>query len=172
MSRSGGGLRSLAALMPRLAKSAIGKENLAAATLLADWPIIAGAEIAAHALPERLDFKRGEHTGGTLHLRVEGGWALALQHLEPQLVERVNASFGYGAVARIRLHQGPLPKQAGRQPPPREPPKVEPAARQALAAEVAKIEQPGLRLAVERLGLALLSQPEKAPATGAGKSPS
>jgi len=118
---------------------------------------IKGAEIAAHCVPERFDVTRGERMDGTLHLRVEGAWALALQHLEPQLIERINGSLGYKAVGRIRLHQGPLPKRPEAPKPAPEPVPVEPHAHAALAAKVARIEDAALRQAVERLGLALLA---------------
>lgn len=154
----GGGPRSLAQLLPKLARPAIGKRGFAEAGLVADWPAIAGAEIAAHALPERLDFPRGERIEGTLHLRVEGPWALALQHLEPQLLERINAYFGYRALARLKLHQGPLPRRPGRHAPPPPPAPVDPAALAALANEVAEIADPALRAVVERLGRALLAR--------------
>jgi len=156
--RSGGGPRSLALLVPRLARAAIGKHGFSEAGLLADWASIAGEEIAAHAQPERLEFPRGERLEGTLHLRVEGPWALALQHLEPQLVERINASRGYRAVARLRLQRGRLHGHPGRPAPIRPPVQVDAQARAALAAQVADIADGALRRAVERLGLALLAR--------------
>lgn len=166
MSPGGGAPKSVGQLVPRLARAAIGRRGFAEAGLIADWPAIAGAEIAAHALPERLEFPRGERLGGTLHLRVEGGWALALQHLEPQLIERINGSLGYGAVARLKLHQGPLPRPPARRPPAPAPAAVSPEARAALAAQVAAIADPGLRKAVERLGLALLADAARTPGEG------
>ena len=150
-------MRSLASLVPKLARAVAGKHGFAESGLIADWPAVAGAEIAAHSVPERLDFARGERIDGTLHLRVEGAWALALQHLEPQLIERINGSLGYRAVGRIRLHQGPLPKKPGPRQPSSQPACVEPDARAALAAQLAGIEDPALRRAIERLGLALLA---------------
>ncbi len=154
-----GGPRSLASLLPKLARPVIGKRGFAEAGLLADWPAIAGAEIAAYCQPERLDFPRGERMEGTLHLRVAGAWAVALQHLEPQLVERINASLGYRAVARLKLLQAPFLRRPGRRermPPAAGP--VDPARREALALQVAAIEDAALRQAVERLGLALLAR--------------
>lgn len=168
MTRSGGGPKSLALLVPRLARAAIGKQGFGEAGLLADWPAIAGEEIAQHALPERLEFPRSERMEGTLHLRVEGCWALALQHLEPQLVERVNASLGYRAVARLKLHQGALPKRPMPRPPAPAAANVDPEARAALAAQVAAIEDGPLRQAIERLGLALLAQDRPRPAVEEG----
>jgi hypothetical protein len=171
-----GGPRSLASLMPKLARAALGKRGLAEASLMAEWSAVAGAEIAAHALPERLDFPRGTRMDGTLHLRVEGGWALALQHWEPQLLERINGSLGYKAVARLKLHQGPLPAHATPAPTPA--PSLDPARRAALEAEIAaqtaSIEDPLLRAAAARLGWALLTRDEPGaakPETGSSPRP-
>lgn len=165
VTRSGGGPRSLALLVPRLTRAAIGKHGFSEAGMLTDWAAVAGEEIAAHAQPERLEFPRAERIEGTLHLRVEGAWALALQHLEPQLVERINASLGYRAVARLKLHRGPLHGQPTRRPPIQPAGEVDPGARAALAAQVAAIADGALRRAVERLGLALLAHGQaRAPA--------
>ena len=77
MTRSGGTARSLAQLVPKLARAVMGKRGFAEAGLLSDWQAVVGADIAAKALPERLDFPRGERRDGTLHLSVTGAWALA-----------------------------------------------------------------------------------------------
>jgi hypothetical protein len=169
VSRSGGRPRSLALLVPGLTRAVAGRHGFAEAGLVADWAAIAGAEIASRCVPERLDFSRGKRMDGTLHLRVEGAWALAIQHLEPQLVERINSALGYRIVASIRLHQGPLPKRLQRATTAAIPAAVDPQARAALTAQVAEIADPGLRRAVERLGLALLAS-EKPPPPGTGAS--
>jgi hypothetical protein len=153
-----GGPRSLASLLPALTRPAIGKQGFSEAGLFTDWSAIAGEEIAAYCQPERLDFPRGQRREGVLKLRVESAWATALQHLEPQLIERVNASLGYRAVARLKLIQGPIarpPQRRGPTPPAPRP--IDPAALKALAEETATIEDEGLRAAVERLALALLA---------------
>ena len=46
-----------------------------------------------------------------LRVRAEGPRAVLLQHELGQLVERVNAFLGYGAVGRIRLVQGTVPRR-------------------------------------------------------------
>jgi hypothetical protein len=161
MTSARGGPRSLATLIPKLVRPAIGKRGFAEAGLIADWPAIAGAEIAVHCRPERLEFPRGERTDGTLHLRVEGAWAVAIQHLEPQLVERINASLGYRAIGRLRLLQAPFvrnPQARAAGEGASNAKAIDPAARKALAEQVAAIEHAELRRAVERLGLALLAR--------------
>ena len=78
--------------------------------------------------------------------------------LDPQLVERINASLGYRAVSRLRLQRGRLHGRPGRPAPVRPSGQVDAEARAALAAQVADIADSALRQAVERLGLALLAR--------------
>jgi hypothetical protein len=45
--------------------------------------------------------------------------ALEVQHMAPQIIERINAHFGAGTLARLHIVQGPLPltgKSRGRAP--------------------------------------------------------
>ena len=69
-----------------------------------DWPRGSAREV---------ELPRGERRDGTLHLQVAPGLALEVQHREPVLVERINAFFGYRAVARLALKQGPPRAHAG-----------------------------------------------------------
>ena len=61
-------------------------------------------------MPLKLAFPRGERRDGTLILRVRGSFAIELQHMAPQLLERINGYLGYGAVARLKFEQGRLPR--------------------------------------------------------------
>ena len=83
--------------------------GFAHAALLERWPEIAGSRLAEVSLPLGLGFAPGSRTGGTLTLRVEGPMATQLQHAADLVIERVNAYFGYAAVARLKLVQGPVP---------------------------------------------------------------
>ena len=46
--------------------------------------------------------------GATLVLRVDGGRSLDVQHNARQIIERINAYFGYAAVAELRIVQAPV----------------------------------------------------------------
>ena len=147
--RRGGGLRALAASLPRVTGKAFGRRGLALSSLVADWPSVIGSELASVTVPRRLD-KGG---AGTLTLRVESGQALTLQHLEPLLIERINAYLGFNAISRLRLQQGPLGR---RLPPPRRPaPPLDPAQEAALQARAKGVADAKLRAALERLGRAV-----------------
>ncbi len=126
--------------------------------MLVDWPSIVGSAVASHALPDRIAFPKGERSGGTLHIRVaNGSFATILQHYQPQIIERVNAWFGYGAVARIAINQGPLPR---RQPPPQPKPAVPPPPERKAVLEqgLAGIEDEELRQALAALGERIASR--------------
>jgi len=126
-----------------------GRHGFASGALIADWAAIVGSAVATHTLPVRIRFPGTERRGGTLIVKVaSGGFALELQHLEPLVIERINAYFGWKAVDRLRLIQGPLP-EARPLPPPVPPCGPEDAA---LDARLATIEDPELRAVLARLG--------------------
>ncbi|WP_299394550.1 DUF721 domain-containing protein [Pelagibius sp.] len=160
-------MRALASDLPAVTKRAFARRGLSGAELARQWPAIVGADLARHCRPRRLRFRRpGETREGDLTLRVTPAWALEIQHLETLLLERVNGFFGYRAVERLTLQQGPLPQ-----------PTPQPAARSSDAAapppadrdlvdKLARIDDPELRQALERLGRALrqkqVQRPERA----------
>jgi hypothetical protein len=149
-----GGMRALAAEVPRIAAPALGKRGFAEAHLIAEWASIVGAELADKISPDRLSFARGERREGTLRLRVAPGLGPEVQHRTPQILERINGFFGYRAIARLMLVQGP-PARPARALPPRPRP-LAPAEREALDRRLAAIAEPQLRDALRRLGTAVL----------------
>ena len=106
--------KSVGEFVPALMRPAFEKYGFPAAAILTDWAAIAGTELAAFTAPERLKWPRKASSdtdggqGATLILRVDGPRALEVEHLRPRLIERINASFGYRAVADIRVLQAPL----------------------------------------------------------------
>jgi hypothetical protein len=145
-------MRSLAATLPRVTRKVLGRHGLAEGGLITDWPDIVGPAIAERSLPLRLAFAGGERRNGTLFVRVSGPLALELQHLEPQILERLNGYFGYGAVARLKIQQGPVPTLAAPRP---ARPVASGAEDPALAALTAGIEDEPLRKALQGFGQAL-----------------
>jgi hypothetical protein len=154
MERRRGGLRSLAGEVPRIAAAVLGKRGFGAAQLIADWRSIVGAELAEKISPDRLSFPPGERRDGTLRVRVAAGLAPEVQHRSPVIIERINGFFGYRAVARLVLVQGP-PARPGRPAPPRPRP-LRADEQGALDRRLAGIEDPTLREALRRLGEAVL----------------
>lgn len=136
-----------------IAGKALGKHGLAFGALLTDWASIVGARLADQTSPLKLVFPKGRREEAVLYLRVSSPAALLIQHEEPQVLERINAFFGWRAVARLKLvHGGPALK-----PPPRAPqPKgLSPAVEAEITTRAATVEDPELRASLERLGRAI-----------------
>jgi len=150
-----GATRAVSTLIGPLTRRALGKHGFASASLISDWTTIIGAELAASCQPVKLAFAPGKRDAGTLHLRVSGGAALEIQHVTPQLIERINGHLGYHAVARLKLIQGPLARGSAPRRPrtaPRNP--VPPRQWDGLDA----IDDPALRESLERLGAAVAAR--------------
>lgn len=160
--RRNGTTRAMSAFLPALTRRALGRHGFTSATLVSDWASIIGDDLAACCHPAKLAFQRGKRDGGTLHLLVTSAAALEIQHLTPQIVERINGRLGYRAVAHLKLLHGRLPRHASPQrPPPRRPAPgapLEPRHRAGLDA----VADPDLRDCLERLGLAIAARDSEA----------
>jgi hypothetical protein len=148
-----GSFRAIGAELPKLARPTLGKRGLGEAQLLMHWEAIVGSELAEETRPDRLSFSRGERAHGTLRLRVAPAAAVTLQHDAPLIVERINAFLGYPAVARLAFVQTPVPPLRRAPLPPR---KLRAEEKEALAKQVAAVDDEELRAALERLGAAIL----------------
>lgn len=126
--------------------------------LVQSWDEIAGPRLAGLTRPERIQWPRrtgdeDAHEPGTLIVACAGAAALRLQHETAELVGRVNAFLGYGAISRIRIVQKPVQSDHARRPEPRRLSETETAR---LDAATAAIDDPGLREALGRLGAGVL----------------
>jgi hypothetical protein len=144
------GLKSAGEVASRVTRPIIGRHGFAEADLIARWPFIVGPKMAEYCLPLRIAYTGSQRAEGTLHIKVENGsLAMELQHMLPQLIERVNAHFGYKAVARAVLTQGPLPRSS------KSKKKSEPEAEPDMAKITAMTENvadPELKALLTRLG--------------------
>lgn len=145
--------RPVGNMVSGLTRHTTGKVGFAMASLLTEWPLVVGEDMAAHTQPDRLVFPKGSRMGGTLHIRVEGPFAMEMQHLEHVVVERINGHFGYGIVKAIRLIQAPLRKRTARRTPPaQKPPPADEKELAALKKRLESVEDPGIRAVLERIG--------------------
>jgi len=151
-----GYLRAVGQELPRVAGRILGKQGLGEAQLVSEWAAVVGPELAATTLPVRLSFPAGGRRNGTLKLRVTSTAALAVQHREPQILERINGFFGYGAVARLVLVQGPLPRRP--EPAPPTPRPLTPAEAAGLAERLNQLPDSPVKSALHRLGAAILGR--------------
>jgi len=116
--------RPLADLVGNALQSAFARQGFAAVDIITHWEDIVGPELAGRAEPIRLVWPRRDdpNSAGTLMIRVEGAYALELQHLAPVVIERVNRYFGWACVGRISIRQGPVARRARTPDLPVEPP--------------------------------------------------
>jgi hypothetical protein len=150
-------MKTLGSAVAKIAAPVLGRRGFGEAQVILEWPSVVGQDLARDTMPVKLSFDRGaaERVGGTLHLRAAPGAALEVQHLAPLIIERINTFFGYRAVARLAIRQGPLPQPAV--PPNREPKPVAEADRAALERRLDEVKDPELRAALARLGQAVLA---------------
>ena len=148
------GMVSIAVPAGQVTRPIFGKHGFAGGALVVDWPAIVGSAVASHTLPMRIRFPPKERAEGTLMIKVDSGaFALEVQHLEPLILERINGYFGWKAVARLKLMQGPLPDARGKSRS-----KPSPSAQTLtpdLEARLAQVEDPDLREILTRLGRTL-----------------
>ncbi len=156
MTQRGGVPRALAVTVARITKPLFGRRGFAEGAVIGDWPSVVGSEFAQHTSPERIVFGPGTRREGTLHLRVDsGGRATEIQHFEPQIVERINGYFGYRAVARLKLIQGPLPPRKTVSP--AKPRPLSANEEKDLEERLADVDDGELKSALEGLGRAVLA---------------
>lgn len=130
--------------------------------LIAAWSDIAGSRLAGACRPERLSWPPGGRGGeaalasATLVVACDGAAALRLQHQAPELLARVNAFFGYAAVARLKIVQ----KRVGEARPDRRPVLRPLEARETedIRVMTAGIEDERLRAALAAFGAAVLGR--------------
>lgn len=109
-----GGPRDVGSLLPAVGGVAFKRFGFSQAQLIGRWREVVGPVYARWSIPESLRFPQGKKSGGTLTIRVEGPFSTQLQHVTPQIIERVNRIFGYAAVERVRLLQGEVPHPTDR----------------------------------------------------------
>lgn len=128
-----------------------------ATRLLTHWAEIVGEGTAAVARPLQVSQRRGQ-PGATLTILALGPAALRLEMDQERIRERVNACYGYAAVARIRIRQAGPGDFA---PPPEGPAPAAPdPALQAEAAAAAEgVADTQLRLALAALAANVLRKP-------------
>lgn len=154
-------LQSVARSIMPLAKSILGKKGFVEIDILTDWDKIVGQELAEYSFPQSIDFKRGEKTGGTLLVAVpSGAFALELQHREKMVIGKINTYFGYQAVASLRIIQNSEALPNLNRPEKSEKPKkslVTPEEETYINELSAKVENPALQEALQRLGKSIIN---------------
>jgi hypothetical protein len=146
------GPRLVGRLLPPELRRAFRGRGFAEAAILTEWEAVVGERLARLSCPERLG------RDGALRVRVTSGAALELQHVAPQVIERIAVFFGHRAVNRLALVQGPV--RAASSPKPRGVPRVSAEAEGRVGRAAETIADPDLRAALARLGRAVLATRE------------
>jgi hypothetical protein len=147
--------KPLSVLLSDVFSDAYAKQGFAARELVTRWTQIIGPELSAHCEPLKIQWPRpveGQpQEPATLVLRVEGPMALEIQHASDVILQRVNRFFGWSAVGRLALRQGPLSRK------PRSKPPAAPDPRQVeqIAQSLTRVEDEQLRAALARLGASI-----------------
>jgi hypothetical protein len=129
--------------------------------LLQSWDEIVGERLAAMSRPEKIAWPKRSHEDdpfepATLIIACEGVAAMRVQHETGEIVARVNAFLGFGAIGRIRIVQKHLAQQDKPRRMPEKPLSANDSAR--LAGLVEGIEDDKLRASLERLGRAVMAR--------------
>ncbi len=110
--------RAVAELLPAIGGAAFRRFGFVQGAIVSRWREIVGERYAAVSTPESIRFPVGRKQDGTLTLTVAGAHAPMMQHIAPEIVERVNRFFGYAAIVRVTIRQGEVATPAPRRAPP------------------------------------------------------
>lgn len=155
----GGVARAIGELMPDIGRSAFRRFGFVQSSVVTRWPEIVGTAHAKVCAPESIRFPPGEKSQGILQLVVLPAHAPLIQHVLPEIIDRVNRFFGYGAVARVKLRQGEVnPPRA--EPAAGAPPSLKPIPME-LGDSLRDIGDPELRTVLESLARSLGAKEER-----------
>lgn len=160
------GFEAAASLLANRIRSVGETRGFAVARLLTHWQEVVGPELAAQTRPVKISHGKG--FGATLTLLVPGARAPQINMQLEQIRQKVNACYGFNAVARITLTQtaptgfaateGFAEAQAGFAGPRRKPGLPDPA-RTARAEQIARdFDDPQLAAAMRQMALNILSR--------------
>lgn len=145
----GGQARAISELMPEIGRTAFRRFGFVQSSVVTRWPEIVGPRHARVCAPESIRFPPGEKSDGILQLVVVPAHAPIIQHVIPEIVERVNRFFGYRAVAKVKIRQGEVKA------PPAQEPKTAPPSLKPIPVELGNslrdIGDPELRAVLESL---------------------
>lgn len=157
------GFKRTSALLQTSIRRASESRGFAQSRLLTHWAEVVGEDIAAIARPVEVSYAR-QGMGATLTLLTTGAQAPMLEMQREKLRERVNAVYGYNAIARIRITQtAPVGFAEGQvdfthRPKEAAVPTVPPETLEAATSLAAPVTDDGLRAALERLARNVLTK--------------
>ena len=143
-------MRRLSTMIEPMVAPSANERGFAISRLISHWHDIVG-DTAAWCRPTDIHFPRGSRNNGTLKLQIASGRGPQAQAMSAQIIDQVNAAFGYQAVGRITLWQN-LPPSTPKTPP-KKPATISDAPDiWTLDEKLKHIKSPELRAALRRLG--------------------
>jgi hypothetical protein len=139
-------VRAVSELLPNVGGAAFRKFGFVQHSVVSRWSEIVGERYARVSSPESIRFPRGKREEGVLSLLVSGAFAPMMQHIAPEIIDRVNRFFGYPAVARLAIRHGEI--RAAKKAPP--PPSLKPIP-ESLGQSLRGIADPELKAVLESL---------------------
>jgi len=152
--------RAVSEMLPAIGGAAFRRFGFVQSSVVSRWQEIVGERYGGISAPESIRFPHGKRSQGVLNLVVDGAHAVTMQHVAPDIIERVNRFFGYPAVARLHVRQGRVRAARAKQ-------VTAPAENRPLSAEIGdslrSIADAELRMCLEALaqGIAAQDAPEK-----------
>ncbi|MFQ6550730.1 DUF721 domain-containing protein [Aestuariibius insulae] len=135
--------------------------GFAVAKLLTHWAEVVGPDLASKAEPVKVSYGKGG-IGGTLTVLVKGSLAPIVEMEKERIRERVNACYGYGAIKAVRITQtaphGFAEAATRFDAAPLKRPAPDPTLVQTAERSADGVDDPGLRGALEKLALNVLSK--------------
>lgn len=154
----GGPAKPVAELVPQIGRAAFRRFGFVQSSIVTRWPEIVGDQHAKVCAPESLRFPPGEKSDGILDLVVLPAHAPLIQHVIPEIMERVNRFFGYRAVAKVKMRQGAV-KPPAAQEKRTAPPSLKPIPME-LGDSLRDIGDPELRAVLESLARSVAQKEE------------
>ncbi len=134
--------------------------------LIAAWPAIVGEKHAEYTLPEKINWPRRTNEDdpfepATLVVACDGARAILFQAESGWILERVNGFFGYQAVARMKILQKPLHHLNKDREKLHKHVELDSESAARLQNTLQRVEDPGLRQRLEKLGRGIFSRQQK-----------
>ena len=155
----GGGAKAVGDLMPQIGRTAFRRFGFVQSSVVSRWPEIVGERHAQVCAPEAIRFPPGEKAEGILQLVVLPAHAPIIQHVIPEIIERVNRFMGYRAVARVKMRQGAVQALRAEEKP-KAPPSLKPIPME-LGDSLRDIGDPEMRAVLEGLARSLSGQEDR-----------
>ncbi|MFM7084313.1 MAG: DUF721 domain-containing protein [Hyphomicrobium sp.] len=154
--------KSVGSFLPQLTRKAFQKFGFSTTSLIFDWEKIAGSDLASWTMPEEVKWPKNKEqnsissharsSAALLILRVDPAHSLEISYSVRQILDRINAYFGYRAISDIRLLSAPLQTE----PPPKQKTPTFTNFEQDTGKNILTLEDP-LHRALARLKIRLMS---------------